>query len=419
MSTPADRGLFRARGAVMAALFLALPVTAALDLAPWRYRRIISQASGAGTASVKLDRWVYLHARHSLADIRVVRNGEQVPYVLETSASAVEDREWKASSFDQAVVPGVGVELTLDLGGHPRHNRVRIATPKENFRQQVRIETSDDARQWAIARREGYIFDFTHDGRKITDLAVDYPVSTRRYVRVTVLGWDDTRAVAGAWINYRSERRAERDVLATLEPRVAEDVKAGATLLTLDAGAGGLPYDRVRIETAAPRFHRAAEVESSGDGKNWNYLGSGVFSRIGPDESLFIDVPLRYERYLRLRVFHHDDRPIPVAKVYLEALERRVRFESNAAREAWLYYGNPEAKAPVYDLPVVLARQVPAAGTTAALGPEQPSPIYRPAPAPQKPWSERHPVLLYVTLIVAVLGLGSASVLMLRKMNSA
>ncbi len=402
-----------------AALLVALPALAALDVAPWQYRRPVLEVPPGRIAGVRLDRSVYLHSQHSLADLRVVRNGEQVPYVLETMRGAAEYNEREAASFNQAAIPGAGVEVTLDLAGHPRHNRVRLATKEENFRQQVRIETSDDARRWSIARREGYIFDFTHDGRKIADLAVDYPVSTRRYIRITVLGWKDASAVTGAWVSYRSERQAERDVLAALVPQTAEDAKAGATLLTLDAGAEGLPYDRVRIETAAPRFHRAVEIESSEDGRDWTYRASGVISRIGSDESLSVDVLVYYQRYLRLRIFHHDDQPIGVSKVYLEALARRVRFESNAAGDVWLYYGNPEAKAPVYDLPVVLASQAPATEAAAALGPEQANPIYRPPPPPRKPWSERHPVILYVTLAVAVLGLGGASLLMLRKMNAA
>ncbi len=39
----------------------------------------------------------------------------------------------------------------------------------------------------------------------------------------------------------------------------------------------------------------------------------------------------------------------------------------------------------------------------------EPNPEYRPPATPDKPWSERHPVILYTVLGGAVLGLGAAT----------
>jgi len=39
----------------------------------------------------------------------------------------------------------------------------------------------------------------------------------------------------------------------------------------------------------------------------------------------------------------------------------------------------------------------------------EPNPDYRPPPPPVKPWSERHPGILYTVLVGAVLGLGAAT----------
>jgi hypothetical protein len=44
------------------------------------------------------------------------------------------------------------------------------------------------------------------------------------------------------------------------------------------------------------------------------------------------------------------------------------------------------------------------------LGAVEPNPAYRPPAEPLKPWSERHPSILYTVLGAAVLGLGIATV---------
>src|SRR4051794_2768419 len=56
-------------------------------------------------------------------------------------------------------------------------------------------------------------------------LTVEYPVSTRRYLRLTIPGWNDPAYLQSAWLTYRKEADAVRDVMATLTPVVSEDPK--------------------------------------------------------------------------------------------------------------------------------------------------------------------------------------------------
>jgi len=62
-------------------------------------------------------------------------------------------------------------------GRAPSTAALRLSAAESNFRQKVRIETSDDNRFWLVSRDDGYIFDFTQGDRKLSVLTVDYPVS--------------------------------------------------------------------------------------------------------------------------------------------------------------------------------------------------------------------------------------------------
>jgi hypothetical protein len=381
----------------------------------WQFRRTVAVDRPQQPCVVPLDRGIYERAQPDLSDLRVVRDGQETPYIVETLSGAVEQHELPAQILDRAVEPGAGLQLTLDVGRAARHNRLRIATGLTNFRIRVRIETSADGQKWAVARANGSVFDFTQGGRSISVLTVEYPLATRRYLRATFLGWMRADAVTGAWLTYRQERPAVWQTVAEARPARREDRQA--SVLVLDLGEERLPHSRLRLETNAAMFDRACEIETSADRKEWRYIGSGVVYRFPDEESTTLDFSEQWDRYMRLRIFNGDDRPIPVERVMFETVGRRVKFLPAAAGEYALYYGNPKARTPFYDLGAVLARNKEAEEIVLAPGPEQPNASYRPPPAPVKPWSDRYPAVLYTTLAAAILAMGYVTVQFLMKVK--
>ncbi len=396
------------RKSALSLLGLALLARADFSPARWPLLRALAIGQGQVVHALTLDRTIYAAARADLADLRLVRNGYEVPYVLETLTGSVEQSELRPEILDRSVVPGAGLELMLDVGTAARHNRLRIATAEANFRIQVRIETSADGRSWAVARDDGYLFDFSQGGRSVSVLTVDYALSTRRYLRATFFGWMRTGAVKDAWLSYYRERPSVWQTLARITPARSEEERS--SLLVLDLGVANLPHSRLRAETGGPPFHRACDIETSANGKDWRYVAGGVLYRYPNEETSILEFPEQHERYLRLRIFNGDDRPVPVGSVVVEAVERRLKFLPDAVGEYALYYGNPQAKPPAYDLAAILSQRAPTPETLLAAGPEQPNPAWQPPPPPRKPWSERHPELLYGTLAAAVLGMGYITV---------
>jgi hypothetical protein len=62
------------------------PITGSvIDLAPWKFRKSV-RGVGPGTQELELDLEVLTHAERDLRDLRLVRDGRQVPYLLEHSA---------------------------------------------------------------------------------------------------------------------------------------------------------------------------------------------------------------------------------------------------------------------------------------------------------------------------------------------
>jgi hypothetical protein len=124
------------------------------------------------------------------------------------------------------------------------------------------------------------------------------------------------------------------------------------------------------------------------------------------EEHLVVDPPQRFfdapEKWT-ITVLNGDDAPIRFASVRIEMLQRELCFEAAPHASYVVYYGDAVLPAPRYDYARWFAPQVGAAA--AVLGSETANAAYQQRPD-QRPFTERHPALLWLALIVVVLLLG-------------
>jgi hypothetical protein len=375
------------------------------DATRWEYWSVIEVHQHDRVNAIPIDRSIYARSRRDLGDLRVTRNGQEVPYILEASRAENEVREERAAVINRGGISGA-VQVTLDARGVDRHSQVRIVTDELNFRQKVKIETSPDNAFWQTVRDDGYVFDFSQGDQHISALEVSYPVSTHRYVRVSVEGWTRPNSIKDVRLVYEQSKPAEFDVIDSSTPEISADAADRATLVLMDLGQAGLPHERVRVEAGPGYFHRAVAIEGSSDRKTWLGVGRGAIYRVSGEESLQLAFPERHERYLRLRIFNADNAPIAVERVYVETVHRELKIAPYPmAGEYRLYFGNPQAKSPQYDLAVVMSKQEPVAEVSPAVREWKRNPEYQPPPGKQVPWTERYPALLYSILGAATIGM--------------
>jgi hypothetical protein len=116
---------------------------------------------------------------------------------------------------------------------------------------------------------------------------------------------------------------------------------------------------------------------------------------------------------VELAIENGDDQPLPIAAVRLEMRQRKICFDAAAASHGLvLMYGDPRLAAPVYDYGRLLAASglaspdlVSRQALIAELGPEHLNPNYHP-PSDSRPFTERHPEVLWIALIGAICVLG-------------
>lgn len=381
------------------------------DFARSRRIEIRDPKAPASYLLVNLDAAVYAGAQEDLDDLRVVTDdGKQVPSQVIVARDETREESRSTRLLDRMLSPERDTLFTLDLGADaPQHNRLLIETESRNFSRRVTVETSDDNRTWAVARGDGYIFDFSRD-TSARFLTIDYPTSTRRYVRVRI--WNEGEKpieVEGAEVSFLIDREARLEQWPAKLENLGRESNRKTSLLRLDLGTPKLPHSRIEIETGASNFHRHVEIEGSRDAERWARVGEGEIFSVALERinrrHLVIDYPETRYRFLRLRIFDYDDQPLEISEARVYGRARRLLFRREPGESYRLLYGNARAAAPRYDLERLTPYLDLAALETASLSEERE--VEAAAEAGGRPWYERQPYWLWLTMGAAGLLLGA------------
>lgn len=410
--------------ALLAIFFLcalaALGVKAQLPAAwqNWHYSRPIAlePASEPRLVRVALPMAVYGQAQASLADVRVIDDaGNEVPHVLYARPGR-KSREWRSARLSEVgFVPGRYTTLVVDTSEDDAlHNSVEIQTEKKDFMVWVEIAASDDRKSWRIVRERAPIYRFEKDGLEGAQ-TISYPETRSRWLRVRILEGDKQFPVRACRTALELVEEAERTPLP-VNPELQPDAPAQESRWEVDLGVARVPVSAVHFEATQPQFHRAVRVSMSEDGKTWRNVGRGAIYRYReprgdqPRSSLQVEFREARGRYWRVTIFNRNDIPIEGLRVQLAGTPRHVVFRQQSGGSYRLLYGNSRIKAPEYELARLTAREELEATLSGSLGEAEINSAY----VSPEPWTERHPVVLWVALGIAVAVLGVLALRALR-----
>lgn len=355
---------------------------------------------------------VFDKARLDLGDLRLYDGkGQAVPYALRVRRAKDEQRPLKTRPFNRVTRPDRTAELTLDLGENPsEHNELRVLMPGRNVRRQLRLEGSNDDKNWSILLDKVDWMAFRAGDQKIDIHDFRYPFSRFRYLRVQV-GPD--RSVEEDKPNLESvsvlrsiQLPAENITLpATLGPREAVQAEgAPGSAWFIDLGAR-VPCEKLSFDASEEEFVRPYLLQPihPDERPSSAYIARGEWRRQRGEKKEPLEISFQEvtARRLRLVVTDHRNAPLTLEGVRYTAPARQVVFAAgNRAPPLRLYFGNPDAAAPHYDFAATLPEVLEPAPLRAHLDELTENPEYQP---PLLPWSDRWPWLVYVVLSLASL----------------
>lgn len=348
---------------------LATAVHADFALAHWLFYKPVTLPPGVEQGQlveVALDREVFLESNAGETDLRLIAGPDrEVPYQLVVLEKMEERAPVAVEIQDLGHVEGEYSTFMADVGDSGNlHSEVLIDTREHNFRRTVVVETSADGETWAVVRNDGEIYDFTSSDEefRVHHTSVRYPQSAARYLRVKVLtAGEAPLEIIRAKVFLAEEVVArETDYLPT-SVSVSRD-EYGTTHHLLDLGRSGVPITRLSFQSDNQNFYRGAGVEGSNDKDAWGSSDKGAWEWLGGTQlysfntSRFVGSVLELElkesryRYYRLAVDDADNAPLSLAGFTFHGADRLVRFQAEPNTDYALYYGNPVAEAPIYDL---------------------------------------------------------------------
>jgi hypothetical protein len=323
--------------------------------------------------------------------------------------------------FNRAVLPRAYSTLTLELEKPVYHTAVVLKTTSKNFKRRVEVAGSRNGDQWFVLRDNAYIFDFSGD-QKVQLTRIGYPESNFRFLQIKVWNREERPLdLEGASVFFEKTVTPQRRHRSARLISREEDQKLKATVCVLDLGHDNVPCDYLTIETPEQNFSRLVEIQGSHDLKEWQRHLQSEFYRFRTTkfdvEKETFQFPEARNRYLKVIIYNYDDPALRLNRFEVQGIEKDLIFLLESQRRYFLYYSNPRAVSPRYDIEKVKEHLKTESLPRLQLEAENTNREYIPF-TPLKPWSEEHPILLWGILVLLVLSLGTYILKLMSKVKT-
>lgn len=418
--------------------FLLLAALAAASAPPsaeiryFRHKRPVENLpANGGQACFSLNPGIFSHAQPGLADLRLYREGpgnasSETPYVVRNAAPVA-----AAQGFIELLNNGLrrgqtGFDAAMPDG---HYSDLDLAITEHNFIATVNVAGSQ-TQGGAETKLGAYtIFDLSKQ-RLGRSTVLHLPESDFRFLHFKIAGPIKPDFVTG----LSAARLPESEPRYVTVAETAKETSKGRDSVFELTVPAHTPVDRAVFAVGAQpaQFSRDVQIEvepttkaTQADALRYpeSTATSGNLLRVHSiedghridEERLTIDAPqVNWDAPAKwtVTIDNGDDAPLAIDQVRLEMVERDLCFEATAGAAYTLYYGDAALASPRYDYATLFAPQKDAA--KAAAEPELANPAYEPRPD-QRPFTERHPALLWAALVVVIAVLGGVALGSLKK----
>jgi hypothetical protein len=366
-------------------LFLICLVTALslkAQTGSYRFKREITGVTGTWH-TLQLPDQVLKNIQPGFADIRIFgvsgKDTLEIPYLLKQRADKINSREIDFKQLNQSTNEK-GYYFTFQAPAANTINQIGLSFKQENFDWKTDLEGSNDNKEW-FKILDGYrILSIKNKDTDYQFTKLNFPDAKFQYFRVllkspvqpvlTAAKIAKTDTLKGIYKNIGQRFQITKDAIT----------KASIIDVTLDR-LSPVSYLKINVPTDFD-FYRAVKIEYATDsfktekGIQYNYadLYEGSITSLEKPEFSFDNT---IASKLRITIQNNDNRPLPISSLELKGniYELIARFEGTKYGYA-LYYGNPDASAPNYDIQK-FEQKIPADPGALVVAEEQNNPAYQ------------------------------------------
>lgn len=384
----------------------------------FRYERSVSVTEGAVQSCAIIDPQIFPHAAASLKDLRLYRDGHEVPYAITLSVpQQVENETAQIQNlglrgrdivFDLEMPNRPYTEITFDLAGHDFLATATVSGTRDpNYSNQTKLGefTLFDLTSQHLSRNTTIHMQETNLPFLHVELAVAPAAGARSFTTSPAM-------VRGATVPPSREAQS----LYTTAATTTNIVQRGRESVASFALPERVPVERVSFDLTPgykANFSRDVRISDRPGGAKEAASESlaGTILRVHltqagreiRQEQLSVPAILgsnmQSSATVDVVVENGDDAPLPIKAVRLEMRQRKICFDDSAGQPLTLFYGDSALSAPQFDYARLFAPSE--AMRDARLGPERLNPSFRERPD-TRPLTDRYPHLLWIVLLGVV-----------------
>jgi hypothetical protein len=353
-----------------------------------------------------LDLALWNHSRRDLGDLRLYDGTTPVPYAISQQNAAVSTEQLSAKILNLGDVSG-HTEFDVDASEIAEYDRISLVSDAKDFVATATVFGESEPGKPPAELARDTVFDFSSEHLG-SNFVLKLPSSSFRYIHVRLSSGIRPQQIKSVTIaNLREQQAAWVSAGTCGTPRQEQH----ATVIAC-AVPNNVPLQRLlfQVDPVQINFYRSVSVK---DSKGIQLAGGSISRvRINRGGTLVTNEELAINRVvasgeLKVRVENGDNSPLAIVSIQPQALEQRVYFDPQGKTLFKLYYGDATLPAPFYDYARFFQKD--AGAVQAELSAATMNGEYTGRPD-DRPWSERHTLILWGAMLIAIVALAGMAI---------
>jgi hypothetical protein len=302
---------------------------------------------------------VFGKADTDLADLRIVgitaaKDTVEAPYLLRIKREETLRQEVDFTLLNTSR-DAQGYYFTFEVPTLAAVNQVKLDFQQQNFDWRLRLAGSNDQLEWYTLTEDYRILSIRKEGTAFEFTTVNFPVAKYRYLRVFITGQEKPMLVTA----QLTEQQTTAGTYRSYSPKnlvMEENTTTRQTEVTLVL-PNAVPVSQLHFNVLDTfDYYRPVTVkyltDSTKTEQGWSYnyrtLGSGTLNSLHGNTLDFRDDIIL--KKLKILIDNQDNQPLNIGKIEVKGYEYELVARFTQAADYALFYGNPTARQPRYDL---------------------------------------------------------------------
>ena len=306
------------------------------------YRRKIENITANDWYTVALPADIFKNCERDFRDLRILEltNGDtiEVPYLLDILQTEIDQHEVVLSSVNQSSRDNEIFVTFLNTGFKVNH--LDLSFVEENFFATVKVEGSNDRKQWFVLTKNEKVFSVENSNERYSSSTVNFPLTDYNYLRLTIASADKVTLSRAAFRMDEIKLGSFEEIPATFT--VSTDKKSKRTVIDVPLDHFR-PVSNIALEIAEQHdFYRHIIIETLVDSihaergwiRNYQMVSGNLITSFKPNQ---FSIPLTLTNRLRITIENYDNTPLPISAVKLNGarIQLRAKLRTN---ESCLFY---------------------------------------------------------------------------------